>query len=305
MRSWIGDTDQEGGTLFAISLLMQTTSPPSLPSTRWEAAVSQLHDARRLETAGDLLNAELLCRESLAVFLEDAPEIPEVVQAWMLLAELRFTDGDLEEARLALRKALYRLVSVPHLDEAGQRMQVQALQRLGLIHALRGEQEEARPILRQALLRARRQLGVHAPEVADCLNALAFSSRRAGKYDLAASQLREALRSSGQGGPMLAAQLHRNLARLELERGRPERGEPHARMALALLQREGESVGALQLLLGELLLARGLEEEGERLLLSALPELTPEERRDACAALTRIARLPEQADGRAFAAPLR
>ena len=89
---------------------------------------------------------------------------------------------------------------------------------------------------------------------------------------------------------MLAAQLHRNLARLELERGRPERGEPHARMALALLQREGESVSSMMILLGELLLAAHQEKEAERLLREALPQAEGEAARDACAALARLCR---------------
>lgn len=269
---------------------MSTTSPAPLPSTRWEAAVSQLHSAHQLAAEGDRLEAELLCRESLTVLLADAPNIPEVLDGWMLLAELRFRDRDLGQAEAALRETLYRLASALHLDRNGQRMQVRALTRLGLIHALSGELDQAAPVLRQALLRARRQLGHDDPEVAACLNALAFTSRRAGRYDLAASQLRDALRASGRGGTLLAAQLHCNLARLELERGRPERGAPHARMALALLQREGDSAGAVMVLLAELLLASNQMEEAANLLREALPHTEGEDERAACAALSRIER---------------
>ena len=266
-------------------LIMHTTSPAPLPSTPWEAAVSHLHQAQRLASAHPL-DAELLCRDGLAVLLEIAPEIPEVLEGWMLLAELRFRDGDLGECESVLREVMYRLGSALHLDEDGRRMQVQALQRLGLVHAIRGELAQAAPTLRQARLRARRQVGPAGPEGAQCLTARAFVSRRAGHYDLAASQLREALRANT--GPSLAAQLHRNLARLELDRGRPERGVPSARMALALMHREGEDAGAMQVLLAELLLATGETGEAEQLLQEVSPQLEGGALRDACLALAQI-----------------
>lgn len=239
-------------------------------------------DARALSAAGQALEAELLCREAVVAIEEVFGTLSvEQAEARMFLAELRFQDGDAGEALEHLRMAIQTLCRLSEQNEQVNRLRVQALGREGLIRVMEGAPEEGLPLLRQALLRARRQLGSRDPEVLCCLNALAFASRRQGRHDLAASQLRQALQSCAGANPVQVAMLHRNLARLELDRGRLAHGEPHARTAVALLQRAGLSAASEQALLAHLLRRRN-PGEAEALARCALPGLEGEERTAVC-----------------------
>ncbi len=252
----------------------------SCSSDGWTTAL--LDDVRSLMDATQLWEAELLCRQAI-VEIEGCfgEQTLAGIEARMLLAELRFQDGDLSEAQALLQQATGLLTRLPDQGPVVCRLRVQALGRQGLICVLAGNPEEGLPLLRQALLRARRQLGPTDAEVRCCLNALAFASRRMGRLGLAASQLREALRCATGAPPAQVALLHRNLACLELERGRPERGEPHARAAIVLLQHSESATASVQLLLARLVRRRDAA-EAERLLREALPALEEAERQEAC-----------------------
>ena len=267
------------GTVFAWWLGMETPLL-SFSSDRWTTTL--LDDVRALMETGALWEAELTCRQAI-VEIEGCfgEQTIAGVEAHMMLAELRFQDGDLSEAQQQLQQVIRLLSRMPDQGPAVCRLRVQALGRQGLIAVLAGSPEEGLPLLRQALLRARRQLGPSDAEVRCCLNALAFASRRSGRLSLAASQLREALRCSAGAPPEQVALLHRNLACLELERGRPERGEPHARAAIALLQRAGNPVAAVQVLLAQLIQRRDVA-EAEQVLREAIPSLEESERQEAC-----------------------
>lgn len=252
----------------------------SFSSDGWTATL--LDDVRALMETGALWEAELTCRQAIVEMEACFGELTLAgVEARMILAELRFRDGDLEEAQQQLLQVIHLLSRMSGHGPTECRLQVQALGRQGLILVLGGAPEQGLPLLRQALLRARRQLGPSDVEVRCCLNALAFASRRSGRLSLAASQLREALRCAVGAPPEQVALLHRNLACLERERGRPERGEVHARAAIALLQRAGSQVASVQLLLAQLLQHHNAP-EAEQVLREAMPGLEAQERTEAC-----------------------
>lgn len=201
-------------------------------------AAAHLHaKAVAFQKDGDLYQAELLCRSALADLISVCGEKhPDVANARLTLAALRIEDGDFREAEKQTEKALEVLLRIRKNTPVLNRLRVQALCQRGLLRCLSHDLEGALPMLRQAVLRARRGLSPKDPEVAICLNMLALVYRKLRRFDLAAEQLREALEVvEGSDNKHLEGILHRNLAEVEIDRDRLPHALPHLDKAQEML----------------------------------------------------------------------
>lgn len=150
---------------------------------------------------------------------------------------------DAGDARAALRSfaAAARLVAPLRRDPDAARLRVQIACAAAWVRVGRGEYDQARALYTAALRLARRRLGPVDDDTIAALNGLGVVGKYTGRfrsaehyYDLALRALRG---RRGRADAMTLATLYHNLGGLEHARGRPGRGEPHARRSVELRER--------------------------------------------------------------------
>ncbi len=150
-------------------------------------------------------------------------------------------DGAAGRTSLALRTHVRAVALLEPLrrDHDAVRLRVQGQCAAAWMHIERGEYAEARVIYRGALGLARRRLGPDDADTVIALNGLGVVGKYTGQFQRAASYYQRALAALARRDDAdlnMLATLHHNLGGLEHARGRPERGEPHARRSVELRQ---------------------------------------------------------------------
>ncbi len=199
----------------------------------------------------------------------------DVARVLLLRASL---EGDAGQHARALRSHARALTLLQPLrrDLDAVRLRVQSRCAAAWIALERGEYGEARAGYRAALELAGRRLGRDDADTITALNGLGVVGKYTGQFGRAERYYQRALAAMQRADVDLSAlaTLHHNLGGLEHARGRPERGEPHARRSVELRVRSlgpgHPAVAADLAALAALLDAQDKFAEAERLYRRAL-----------------------------------
>lgn len=162
----------------------------------------------------------------------------DIARVLLLRASLEAAAGRSARALRSHAQALALLE--PHSrDPDAVRLRVQGTCGAAWTYVERGEYAQARATYRRALGLARRRLGPDDEDTISALNGLGVVGKYTGQFGRAEHYYRLALAAMQRAGagPFALATLYHNLGGLEHARGRPERGEPHARRSVELRTR--------------------------------------------------------------------
>jgi tetratricopeptide (TPR) repeat protein len=211
------------------------------------ARAAELHEqAVVLRDAGSFADAEIQCREAVAIFeASEGPDSPNLANALLehsILLELLDRLGEAGRAVDRALAILRPLIAGPSNDDDDPiiqdelvRLTIRAEDTRASIYRASGQLNEAETGCRRALEIAETRLPTNDLLIATMLNGLGVVHKFQGRYDEAEPLYRRALEiAQGAGQESDAATLYHNLGGLAHARGDFATGEPLARRSVDL-----------------------------------------------------------------------